>query len=163
MAVPVYLWLKDNNDKLIEGSVDTLSREKSIEVQAFDHEVYIPTDDNTGRLTGTRIHRPVKITKEIDKSSAYLYRAVSTGQTLNSAEFNWFRINSNGEEEVYFNVTLENVRVVGVKPVMHDIKDPTKEKHNHLEEVSLRYEKIIWHNVDGNAFHEDAWNERATA
>ena len=29
----------------------------------------------------------------------------------------------------------------GVSPVMHDTKDPTKEKHTHLECVELRYEK----------------------
>ncbi len=42
----------------------------------------------------------------------------------------------------YFNTKLENVKVVKVNPVMHDIKNPTYEKHNHLEQVELRYEKI---------------------
>lgn len=37
---------------------------------------------------------------------------------------------------------LEGVKIVGVSPVMHDTKDATKEKHNHLECVELRYEKI---------------------
>lgn len=37
---------------------------------------------------------------------------------------------------------LEGVKIVGVSPVMHDTKDATKEKHNHLECVELRYEKL---------------------
>ncbi len=163
MAIPVYLWLKDDGGADIKGSVDVKDREGSVEVQSFDHQVYIPTDNNTGKLTGTRIHTPVVLTKEIDSSSPYLYKAVTTGQTLKSAEFNWFRINDAGQEEVYFNVTLEGVKVVKVSPVMHDVKDPAKEKHNHLEEVALRYEKITWHTVQGNIMHSDAWNERATA
>jgi Hemolysin-coregulated protein (uncharacterized) len=44
---------------------------------------------------------------------------------------------------------------------MHDIKDPTKEKHNHLEVVELRYEKITWKHCDGNIMFTDSWNERA--
>jgi hypothetical protein len=36
----------------------------------------------------------------------------------------------------YFNTKLENVKVVKVNPEMYDIKDPSKEKHNHLERVN---------------------------
>lgn len=53
--------------------------------------------------------------------------------------------------------------MVRVAPKMHDVKDPTKEKHNHLETVELRYEKITWTYKDGNIIHSDAWNERQTA
>lgn len=72
-------------------------------------------------------------------------------------------INDAGQEVEYFNTKLENVKVVKVAPKMHDVKDPAKEKHNHLELVELRYEKIIWTYKDGNIIHSDSWNERATA
>jgi type VI secretion system secreted protein Hcp len=58
---------------------------------------------------------------------------------------------------------LENVKVVKVAPKMHDVKDPAKERHNHLELVELRYEKIVWTYKDGNIIHSDSWNERTTA
>lgn len=58
---------------------------------------------------------------------------------------------------------LENVKLVKVAPKMHDIKDPAYEKHNHLEQIELRYEKITWTYKDGNIIHSDSWNERATA
>ena len=67
------------------------------------------------------------------------------------------------QEVEYFNTRLENVKVVKVNPVMHDIKDPSFEKHNHLEQIELRYEKITWTYKDGNIIHSDSWNERATA
>ena len=93
MAIPVYLWLKDDGGADIKGSVDVQDREGSIEVVAQEHNLYIPTDNNTGKLTGTRIHTPFLFTKEIDSSSPYLYKAVTTGQTLKSAEFKWYKIN----------------------------------------------------------------------
>ena len=103
---------------------------------ALDHDVYIPTDNNTGKLTGTRTHKPFTFTKEIDASSPYLYKAVTTGQTLKTAEFKFYRINDAGQEVEYFNITLDNVKLVRVAPLMHDIKDPSREKHNHRNVLS---------------------------
>ncbi len=163
MAIPVYLWLKKDGGADIIGAVDVKDREGSIEVIAQDHCVYIPTDNNTGKLTGTRIHTPFRFTKEIDSSSPDLYKAVTTGQTLPSAMFKWYRINDAGQEVEYFNTKLENVKLVRISPKMHDIKDPSKEKHNHLEEIELRYEKITWTYNLGNITHSDSWNERVTA
>ncbi|WP_341522084.1 Hcp family type VI secretion system effector [Pseudomonas sp. G.S.17] len=163
MAIPVYLWLQGDGGNEIKGSVEVAGRQDSIEVLAHCHRVSIPTDNNTGKLTGTRIHRPYVFTKEVDVSSTYLYKAVTTGESLAKAEFVCYRINKSGHEEAYFMTTLEGVKVVSVTSIMHDIKDPTKEKHNHMEEVELRYEKIKWGYVDGNIEHTDAWNERPSA
>ena len=135
MAIPAYLWLKDDGGADIKGSVDVQGREGSIEVVALDHDVYIPTDNNTGKLTGTRT-QTLYFTKEIDASSPYLYKAVTTGQTLKTAEFKFYRINDAGQEVEYFNITLDNVKLVRVAPLMHDIKDPSREKHNHRNALS---------------------------
>jgi type VI secretion system secreted protein Hcp len=163
MAIPVYLWLKNDGGADIKGSVSVAEREGSIEVLALTHSVSIPTDDNTGKLTGTRIHDPFVFTKEIDSSSVYLLKAVTQGQTLKSAEFKWYCINEAGQEVVNYTALLENVKVVNVESKMHDIKDPSKEKHNHLEEVELRYEKITWNYMEGNLSHSDSWTERGQA
>lgn len=163
MATPVYLWLKDDGGADIKGSVNVEKREGSIEVVAQNHSLNIPTDNNTGKLTGTRVHAPFQFTKDIDASSTYLYKAVSNGQTLQSAEFKWYRIDDAGQEVEYFNVKLENVKVVSVAAQLHDIKEPSKVKHGHLEEIELRYEKITWTYKDGNLIHSDSWNERPSA
>ena len=163
MAIPVYLWLKNDGDADIKGSVDVIGRQGSIEVLAQDHGLTIPTDNNTGKLTGTRIHTPFRFTKEIDAASVYLLKGASQGQTFKSAEFKWYRIDDAGEEVEYFITKLENVKVVKVAPKMHDVKDPGKEKHNHLEQIELRYEKVTWTYKDGNIIHSDSWNERQSA
>ncbi|NWJ80535.1 type VI secretion system tube protein Hcp, partial [Enterobacter sp. SECR19-1250] len=64
------------------------------------------------------------------------------------------------QEVEYFNMYLEGVKVVSVCPVMHDVKDPTTEKHNHLESISLRYERITWKHCDGNIIFTDSWADR---
>jgi len=163
MAIPVYLWLKDDGGTEIKGAVSVQGREGSIEVVSLSHSVEIPTDNNTGKLTGTRVHTPFLFSKEIDSSSAYLFRAVNKGQTLKSAEFKWYRIDENGQEEEYFNTLLENVKVVKVNSHMHDIKDQSKAKSGHMEEVALRYERITWTFIDGNISYTDSWEERQTA
>lgn len=107
MAIPAYLWLKDDGGALIKGSVDVRHREQSIEIISFSHNLYIPTDSNTGKLTGTRVHGALMFEKEFDSSSPYLMKAVATGQTLQSAEFKWYRINDAGQEVEYYNMFLE--------------------------------------------------------
>ncbi|WP_335283776.1 type VI secretion system tube protein Hcp [Enterobacter kobei] len=59
MAIPAYLWLKDDGGALIKGGVDVQHRECSIEVKGFHHNLMIPTDNATGKITGTRIHSPM--------------------------------------------------------------------------------------------------------
>ncbi|WP_407440136.1 Hcp family type VI secretion system effector [Lelliottia sp.] len=159
MAIPAHLFLADDGGAAIKGSSDVMDREGSIEILSFGHGLHIPTDRNTGRLTGTRMHSPLTIEKEFDSSSPYLYKAVATGQTLKSAEIKWYRINDAGQEVEYFNMLLEGVKVVGVTPVMHNVKNPSMEKHNHNESVELRYEKITWKYIQ----FTDGWNMRVTA
>lgn len=159
MAIPAYMWIKDDGGADIKGSTRIQGREGSVEVVEFNHSVEIPTDGNTGKLTGTRIHKPLVITKEFDASSPYLYKAVTSGQTLKSVELKWYQIDDSGTEKEYYNMKLDGVKVVSVSPVMHNIKDPAREKYNHLENVALRYEKITWTYKDGNIIHSDSWNE----
>lgn len=160
MAIPAYLWVKDDGGNSIKGGVDVTDREGSIEVLGFGHGLYLPVDNGSGKITGTRVHSALNFEKEFDSSSPYFYKAVAKGQALKSAEFKWYKINDAGQEEEYFNMLLENVKVVSVCPMMHDCKNPATEKHNHLEGISLRYEKMTWKHCDGNIIFSDSWNDR---
>lgn len=163
MAIPAYLWLKDDSGTRIHGSVDIIGREGSIEIHGLHHGVSITTDNATGKATATREHAPYLFSKEIDASSPYLYKSVTTGQKLQPAEVKFYRINDAGQEVEYFRVLMEGVRIVTVGPMMFDIKSSYGEKRNHLEMIELIYEKITWCYMDGNIIHSDSWNERATA
>ncbi|MDU2766388.1 MAG: type VI secretion system tube protein TssD, partial [Enterobacter sp.] len=89
--------------------------------------------------------------------------AASTGQALKSAEIKFYHINDAGQEVCYYTVLMENVKVTGVNCSVPNVKIAANDKMNHVESVSLQYEKITWRIVDGNIMHSDAWNERPTA
>ncbi|MRS90865.1 type VI secretion system tube protein Hcp [Enterobacteriaceae bacterium RIT714] len=157
MAIPVYLWLTDDAGNQVKGGVDVYGREGSIEIIELMHNVELPTDDKTGKITSKRLHGDYALIKEIDCASPYLYQGVSSGRKFREAVLKFYRINYNGQEEEYFRVTMDNVRINEIEPFMFDIKNPTFEMHSHLEAFYLAYEKITWHYLDGNIIHSDSW------
>lgn len=160
MAIPAYLWLKDDGGALVNGSVDVQGRDGSIEVVSFGHSMYLPTDGHTGKITGNRIHSPMRLEKDFDRSSPFLYRAVAEGQKLHSAEIKWYQINHAGQEVEYFNMLLEGVHIVSIAPFMQNYRTSGAQFQNHMESVELRYEKITWKYCDGNLTFNDSWDKR---
>lgn len=160
MPIPAYLWLKDDGGTLIKGSVDVQDRENSIEVIGFSHAITLPVDSQTGKATGKRKHAPISFEKDFDASSPYLFKAVTTGQKLEAAEFKWYRINDAGQEQEYYNMLLEGVTVISFSPGMPNTKISGMNGTNHTESIALMYEKITHKYCDGNVQHSDAWNER---
>jgi type VI secretion system secreted protein Hcp len=160
MANPVYLWLKDHGGANIKGSVTVHEREGSIEVLSLDHAVSIPSDKNTGKLTGPRIHEPFKFTKAIDSASVYLLKCVTLGQALQSAKFQCYTTDDAGLEAKSYSILLEGVKVVSVTSKMQNFKDPKTGQNDPYEEVELGYEKISWLFNEGNISHSDSWSER---
>ena len=86
MAIPVYLWLEDDNGSVIKGSVDISEREGSIEILECMHSVELPVDPHSGKITGNRLHSGYAFMKEIDSASPYLYKMLTTKrQSFHSA------------------------------------------------------------------------------
>lgn len=160
MPVPAYMWLTDDGGSDIRGSSTVYGREGSIEVIGFSHGLNLPVDGLSGKITGTRVHSPMHIEKEFDAASPYLYKALSKGQTLKSAELKFYRIDDSGRERVYFIILLEGVKVTGISPGMPNIKMVATTEVNHVESASLMYERITWHYTDGNIKFTDSWAER---
>ncbi|GGX62508.1 Hcp family type VI secretion system effector [Saccharospirillum salsuginis] len=159
MAIPAYLWLKDEQGNDIKGSVSVTGREGSIEVLEFNHSIYIPTDNDTGELTGTRKHGAIMLKKAFDASSPYLFKACCNGQKLMQAVIRWYQIDDSGQEVEYYQHVLDGVKINSFSPKMANTKDPAFEKVPHIEGISLRYEKITHTYLDGNISHFDSWNE----
>jgi len=159
MAIPAYLWLKDEQGNDIRGSVNVSGREGSIELLEFDHSIYIPTDNDTGELTGTRKHGAITVVKAFDAASPYLFKACCNGQKLESAVLRWYKIDESGQEVEYYQHELEGVKINSFSPQMANTKEPSMEKIPHIESISLRYEKITHTYLDGNVSHSDSWYE----
>jgi type VI secretion system secreted protein Hcp len=158
MAFPLHLWLKDEGGADIRGSSEVSGREGSIEVLSLAHGLHLPTDGHSGRLMGSRVHRPLAIEKEIDRSSAFLYRAVALGATLQSGEIRFYRTTESGREEAYFTISMKNVKIVGISPRVLNIKEVSGQHRNHFEVVEFLYEEITWRYADGNMIFKDGWN-----
>lgn len=70
-----------------------------------------------------------------------------------------YRILDSGVESEYFNIILDNVKVVGITPNLY----PGGQTGTHFENILLRYESITWKCCDGNIIFKDTWNNRAIA
>lgn len=157
MSIPGYLWLTDENGSPIVGSCLVQGRVGSIELKSLTHNVNVPVDGNTGRLTGTRIHTPIMFQKEFDRTTPFLYKALTTRATLKSATIKMYSIIDAGLEREYFNIIMGNVKITSITPDLYE----GAISGTHLKTVMLRYEKISWKHCDGNIIHTDSWNEFA--
>ena len=158
MAIPCSLTVIGELQGEIQGASDVTDREGSILVQAVDHCVELPTDSH-GMSSGRRVHRPLIVTKEIDKASPMLYQALCTGERLVEVKLDWFRIDDTGNEELYFCVLMKNALISQVKPWMPNSMDAGKVNFRHMEDVAFIYERIRWvWEPDGIEF-EDVWGE----
>jgi type VI secretion system secreted protein Hcp len=126
-------------------------------VLAFDHVVEIPADDR-GIASGRRVHRPIRITKEIDKSTPMLYQALCTGELLTEMTLEWYRIDGSGEEELYYTMQMFNGLVTKVHPWVLNTLDAANSHLKHMEDVYISYEKIIWTWEPDGIEYEDAWS-----
>lgn len=143
----------------IKGSNTKAGRADTSVVVELEHEVFLPTDPQTGQLTGSRVHRPLGLIKEIDAATPLLYKACCQGEVLPSVVVNWYHITDAGAEEIYYTTTLTNVRVTSVKNVLPNTKETAEQGKKHLEELQLRYEQVQWEFIDGGIIHVDAWTE----
>ncbi|WP_345830812.1 type VI secretion system tube protein TssD [Erwinia sp. HDF1-3R] len=159
MSAPAHLWLEDENGSPVVGSCLIPQRLGSIELKSFSHGVTIPVESGWGKLTGTRVHRPVVIVKEFDQTTPLLYRAVCEGRTLKKALVRMYRILESGIESEYFNIIMENVKITTVSPYLA----PNGISSTHLETLEVRYEAITWTFTEGNIIYRDAWNDRVCA
>ncbi len=155
MAIPAYMEIEG-----IPGSVNVHGREGTVEVLEFNHRVYLPTDRDDGRLTGTRKHDAVVIHKAFDKASSLLYQRVCTGTTIPKITIKWYEITDQGEEKPYYQHVLTKCKNASVRSYMHNVKAANKDEFVHMEEVFIRYEKISWTFLNGNLVHQDEWNVR---
>jgi type VI secretion system secreted protein Hcp len=155
MPLPAYMDLGSD----IPGSVQVKGRENQVEVLGFSHHVYMPSDVKDGTATGTRRHNSIRILKNFDKSSPKLYEYLCNGKKIPKIVIHWYMIDEMGQEKEYFTHTLENARIVSMKPWMPNVDDKATENYKHMEDVEIRYEKITWTFVDGNIEYSDSWWE----
>jgi type VI secretion system secreted protein Hcp len=64
------------------------------------------------------------VPEEFDRVTPILFRALSTGRTLQSATIKMYQINEAGLEQEYFNILLENVKITSITPDLYPAQTP---------------------------------------
>ena len=157
MPMPFHMTMEGTTQGAIEGSCDQTGREGTILCQAFQHDISIPRDPQSGQPTGKRVHNPLTITKVFDKSSPKLYQALTSGERMKDVTMKWYRIDNAGIEEHYFTVTLEDAIIVSMRPHVPNCLDPQFASYGHMEEVAFTYRKIRWTWEPDGIESEDDW------
>ncbi|MFJ4457606.1 Hcp family type VI secretion system effector [Pseudomonas sp. NPDC089392] len=114
-----------------------------IMVLGFSH-----TRSLLGNIQRTQ-HRPILITKHIDKSSPLLAQAMETLEPLN-CEIHFYRVSRSGGQELYYSVRLTGVLIVDQRVEMpHSVLQNGQEAQEYL---ALRYRDIDWrHHISGTS------------
>lgn len=157
MPMPIHMTLKGQNTGEIKGGCTQKGREGSIILFHFDHDVLSPRDIASGLPTGKRQHRPIRVTKEIDKSSPLLYGVLCNNENLTEVVFKFWKPSPTGAEVQYYTIKLTNANISARKTFFPNMLFPENTRLPHLEEVEFTYQKIEWTFEDGGITAEDDW------
>ncbi|MDF0733080.1 Hcp family type VI secretion system effector [Pseudomonas entomophila] len=121
-----------------------------IMVLAFSHNLSNP--GNTQRIT----HRPILITKHIDKATPLLAAALNSRELL-KCEINFYRINRTGRHERYFSMRLAGGLIVDQRLEMpHSIYMNGQDAQEYL---AIRYSDIDWHHHISGTSGYASWGD----
>jgi type VI secretion system secreted protein Hcp len=157
MALNAYLKLTGKTQGEIKGSVTQAGREDSIMVIAYNHEVVSPRDAASGLPTGKRQHKPLTISKEIDKSTPLLMNVLTNNEQISKWELRFWQPSSTGQEIQHYTVELENASIASIRSEMLNNKYAENMQHKEREHVSFCYQKITWTWMDGGITATDDW------
>jgi type VI secretion system secreted protein Hcp len=129
----------------IQGSCTAEGREGTIVVENISHDLISPRDAASGLPTGKRQHKPVTITKRLDKATPLLYSAIVNNETL-SVTLRFYRTGPDKIVRNYYTIDLQNANVADIHTGPRD-----------TEVVSFTYQKITWTWTDGGITAQDDW------
>jgi type VI secretion system secreted protein Hcp len=144
-GISIYMFLKiDGNEIEGESTVASLGRENSIPIDSFNQEM--------ARTDGKIEHKHIVITKVIDKASPLLFKALSSDETVNSAEFKFFRpsVSGSGAEEHFYTIKIESGKIESMI-TFTDSNSPY-----YFEEISISFQDITWTDEINGATHTDS-------
>jgi type VI secretion system secreted protein Hcp len=152
---PTYLKITGERQGVIEGSCSSEKHRNEICVYGFGHKVYVPTDIQTGQASGRRVHAPVEILKEVDKSTPKLFQALVTGERLPEVSISFYHTGSEGQSEHFFTIFLEDAIITKITPSLSGTAET--QGFGAMEIVSITYRKITWTHETESIEATDDW------
>ncbi len=162
MALGAYLNLTGNKQGDIKGSCTQKGREGKIQVIAVSHDIISPRDAASGLPSGKRMHKPIVLTKELDKSSPLLYNVLVNNENISKWELQFWTPQNNrgagsGQETQHYTIKLTDATIASISYKMANIKHPDLMKFSEYEEVAFTYRKIEWTWNEGGITSGDDW------
>ncbi len=162
MPTPAYMTIKGERQGLISagtsteesiGNIYQLGREDQILVQALSHGIFVPM----GSSSGHRMHKPLIITKVIDKSSPLINIALCSAEVLSTCRVEWYRTSAQGTQEHFYTMELEDALIIGSEVVMPHCQDLHNAHLTQLEKVHFSYRRITWKHEVSRTMGSDEW------
>lgn len=170
MPMPAYMMVTgEKNGDIHVGAMGTNSvnnfsrsdkRKDWIQVQAFDHSVYLPTDPQSGQPVGKRVHRGCKVTKIFDRTSPIFMDMLTSGEQIQKITVEWEWLDKSGSEIPYMQHIFERATIIDVRQYMPNCLDPTYKDLWHMEEVTFTYKKVTWKHMQATTEAVDSWGDQ---
>lgn len=162
MPTPAFMTLHGSRQGLISAGAFTEAsvgnsyqngREDKIMVQAFSHGILLPNGAGAGR----RMHKPLVITKTIDKASPLIQVALCSGERLSKCCLEFYRTSAHGTQEHFYTIELEDAQIVSAEVFMPDCQDPVTAHLTQREKVHFSYRRIYWRHEISRTMGSDEW------
>lgn len=162
MPTPAFMTLHGSRQGLISAGAFTEAsvgnsyqngREDKIMVQAFSHGILLPSGAGAGR----RMHKPLVITKTIDKASPLIQVALCSGERLSKCCLEFYRTSAHGTQEHFYTIELEDAQIVSAEVFMPDCQDPVTAHLTQREKVHFSYRRIYWRHEISRTMGSDEW------
>jgi type VI secretion system Hcp family effector len=127
----------------LEGASKVIDLEWSVEQ---------PFDPSTGMPSGHRQHKKLTITKNIDRASPILAKALCDGRDFQDVVLSFYWIDT--VPVLYYKIILRNGFVVNFG---HKMRYRGNGEYVHLDEVSFIYEEIVWEWLTDSIVEMDSW------
>lgn len=104
-----------------------------------------------------RLHKPLVITKTIDKSSPLLNNALCSGEVLKTCRLEIYRTSASGTQERFYIIDLSDAIIIAIDLIMPHCQDLNSAHFTQMEKVHFVYQSIIWTHVTGGTIGMDEW------
>lgn len=164
MPIPTYLTIIGERQGLISGGANTQDSAgvgwqsghvDQIMVQAVKHGV-------SGRMAqsdGNRMHRPLIVTKVLDKTTPLLFSAACSGERLTTCRLDWYRPSSTAGLELFFTMELTDAVILDIDIAMPHCQDVSAANYTQIERVQFAYRKITMRHDICGTMTTDAWRD----
>ncbi|MNF73232.1 MULTISPECIES: Hcp family type VI secretion system effector [unclassified Pseudomonas] len=163
MPTPAFMTLHGEHQGLISagafteasvGNTYQKGREDQIMIQALSHGIFVPKGSGAGR----RMHKPLIVTKAIDKATPLINNALCSGELLKICRVEWYRSSAQGIQEHFYTMELEDAVIIGAEVLMPHCQDPGTAHLTQVEKVHFSYRRIYWRHEVSRTMGSDEWS-----